>query len=255
MLWFEEGDGAAVYEDGDLLAVIPGWADLTRSMPGYARDAIGETAFAWALAEAMEGLGPRVAKAAAYWQWRRADGAWASFQQFVMGHLDSRVGTAGRYWDGSGGRMPTIGITERPPERGRDYTIVSTVGMSCQRMPTVEQYIDRPEAYARVELALATRGDAREAARLFLWLAQYPWHSVTWLGHGHTAKWYHEPATFPMGSGFHGVLLTADPPGLPDLSGFTFGGEAVRWLWLAPITEQELQAPGPLHLPSDRYIR
>ena len=84
-----------------------------------------------------------------------------------------------------------MGITERPPERGRNHTVLSTVGMSCQRMPTVEQYIDRPEAYARVELAVATRGDAREAARLFLWLAQYPWHSVTWLGHGHTAKWYH----------------------------------------------------------------
>ncbi|MCG5219032.1 suppressor of fused domain protein [Streptosporangium soli] len=253
VLWFEEGDGVVLYEDGELLAVIPGWADLTRNMPGYARDAIGETVFAWAMEEALEGLAPRLAKAASYWEWRRADGAWTSFQQFVMGHLDSRVGTAGRYWDAGGGRLPAVGITERPPERGRDHTILSTVGMSCQRMPTVEQYIDRPEAYARIELAVATRGDAREVARLFLWLAQYPWHSVTWLGHGHTAKWYHEPETFPLGSGYHGVIMLADPPGLPDLSGFAFGGEAVRWLWLAPVTEAELH--GEIRLPQNRLIR
>ncbi|MDF5752728.1 suppressor of fused domain protein [Spongiactinospora sp. TRM90649] len=251
VLWFEEGDGAALYEGNELLAVIPGWADMTRGMPGYSRDAIGETSFAWGLDEAMEGLSPRVTKAAAYWQWRTADGAWPSFQQFVLGHLDVRVGTAGRYWDISGERLPTVGISERPPERDRAHTVLSTVGMSCQRMPTVEQYIDRPEAYARVELALATRGDAREAARLFLWLAQYPWHSVTWLGHGHSAKWYHEPATFPLGPGYAGVIMRADPPGVPDISGFAFGGEAVRWLWLAPATEAELR--GEARLPDSRF--
>jgi hypothetical protein len=254
-LWFEEGDGVALYEDDSLLAVIPGWADLVRGMPGYARDAIGETAFAWSLAEAMEGLGPRVARAAAYWRWRRGEDAWRSFQQLVLAHLDARSGPAGRYWDASGGRMPTIGITERPPHHHRDYTVVSTVGMSCQRMPTVEQYIDHPEAYARIELALATRGDPRQAARLFLWLGQYPWHSVTWLGHGHTAKWYHEPATFPLGPDYHGVVMLADPPGLPDLSGFTFGGDVVRWLWLVPLTAEELHEAGPgLHLPPERLV-
>ncbi|MFI0422036.1 suppressor of fused domain protein [Spongiactinospora sp. 9N601] len=252
VLWFEEGDGAALYEDGELLAVIPGWADMARGMPGYSREALGETSFAWALEEAMEGLAPRVAKAASYWEWRRSEGAWPSFQQFVLGHLDGRAGTAGRYWDASGGRLPTVGISERPPEHGRDHTILSTVGMSCQRMPTVEQYIDHPETYARIELALATRGDPREAARLFLWLGQYPWHSVTWLGHGHTARWYHEPATFPLGSDYRGVIMRADPPGMPDLSGFAFGGEAVRWLWLAPVTEAELHED--VRLPPSRFI-
>nr|BFE87395.1 hypothetical protein GCM10020093_099960 [Planobispora longispora] len=155
-LWFEEGDGVALYENDELLAVIPGWADMTRAMPGYSRDAIGETPFAWSLEEASEGLAPRLDKARAYWEWRGGDGAWASFQQFVMGHLDRAVGSAGRFWDAGGGRLPTVGITERPPERGRRYSILSTVGMSCQRMPTVEQYIDRPDAYARVELAVAT---------------------------------------------------------------------------------------------------
>ncbi|RCG30755.1 suppressor of fused domain protein [Sphaerisporangium album] len=238
VLWFEEGDGAALYRNGDLLAVIPGWADLERGMPGYARDAVGESPFAWSLDEALEGLAPRIAKARSYWEWRHGDGAWQSFQQFVMSHLDSRVGPPARYWDIGGDRLPTVGITERPQN---GYTVLSTVGMSCQRMPTVEQYIDRPDAYTRIELAIATRGEPAEAAQLFLWLARYPWHSITWLGHGHTARWYGAPATFPLGRGHEGVLMLDTVPGLPDLSGFAFGGDEVRWLWLIPLTDHELR--------------
>jgi hypothetical protein len=26
---------------------------------------------------------------------------------------------------------------------------------------------------------------------------------------------------------------------VPDLSGFSFGGDPVRWLWVVPITERE----------------
>jgi Suppressor of fused protein (SUFU). len=244
VLWFEEGDGVALFEDGTLLAVIPGWADMERGMPGYARDAIGETPFAWSLEEAMEGLAPRVAKARAYWDWRRSPGAWESYRRLVLAHLDAKVGPAGRYWDISGGRMPAIGVTERPAVPGRDYAVLSTVGMSCQRMPQVEQYIDRPDAHARVELAIATRGDARAGARLMLWLAGYPWHSVTWLGHGHTARWYHEAATFPVPGGYHGVLMLAELEHLPDLSGFAVGGDVVRWLWLVPVTDAELRSVG-----------
>ena len=32
LVWFEEGDGAALYEDGRMIAVIPGWAG--REFPG-----------------------------------------------------------------------------------------------------------------------------------------------------------------------------------------------------------------------------
>ncbi|RJL21748.1 suppressor of fused domain protein [Bailinhaonella thermotolerans] len=244
VLWFEEGDGVALLERGELLAVIPGWGDPARGMPGYARDALGETPLAWPLAEALEGLGPRVDKAGSYWRWRRGEGAWETFQQFIMGHLDTRLGPGARYWDAGGDLLPTVGITEHPPARDRAYTMLSTVGMSCQRMPTVEQYVEDPGSYARIELAIATRGDSKQAARLFLWLARYPWHSVTWLGHGHTAKWYHEPATFPLGHAWQGVLMLADVrrlpgPEVPDLSGFSFGGDPVTWLWLIPITEAE----------------
>ena len=83
-----------------------------------------------------------------------------------------------------------------------------------------------------------------DAARIFLWLAQYPWREATWLGGGHCLPWYHEPATFPLGGGNEAVLLLDKPssllgPEVPDLSGFRVGGEAVRWLWIVPVSERE----------------
>jgi hypothetical protein len=243
-LWFEEGDGVAVIEGGQLLAVIPGWSDMARGMPGYSRDVIGQTPFGWSLDDAMEGLGPRADRATAFWRWRQRDDSWATFQRSALGHLLARLGPGARYWDVGGGKQPPVGVSERPPTPQRPYTVLSTVGMSCQRMPAMEQAMEDPGACARIELAIATTLPSPDAARVFLWLAQYPWRAVTWFGTGHTIRWYHEPATFPLGRGNEAVLLLDDPsalpgPDAPDMSGFSVGGDLVRWLWIIPVTERE----------------
>jgi hypothetical protein len=116
--------------------------------------------------------------------------------------------------------------------------------MCSQRMPVVEQLREDVSPEARIELAIATTMPSTDAARIFLWLAQYPWREVTWFGPGHSLRWYHEPATFPLGGGNAGVLLLDEPaallgPEACDLSGFTFAGDAVRWLWVVPISERE----------------
>jgi hypothetical protein len=243
-VWLEEGDGAAILENGELLAVIPGWADLATGMPGYSRDVIGQTPFGWSLDDALEGLELRVRQSAQFWRWRASAGSWHLFQEALLGHLLTRLGPGGHYWDVSGGKTPTVGVSERPPLRNRPYTVLTTVGMSCQRMPVVEQTGDGAVAKARVELALATTMPSAEAARIFLWLAQFPWREVTWLGSGHSIPWYHEPATFPLGGGNEAVLLLDDParlpgPEVPRLDGFRASNEPVRWLWLIPINERE----------------
>ena len=243
-LWLEEGDGVVLLEYGGLLAVLPGWSDMSRGMPGYCRDVIGQTPFGWSLDEAMEGLGPRTAEAEDFWRWRADKGAWADFQQSVLGHLLGKLGPGGRYWDVGGGKQPLVGVSERPPTAQRPYTVLSTVGMSCQRMPVIEQMGALANEGARIELAIATTMPSTDAARIFLWLGQYPWREVAWLGAGHCIPWYHEPATFPLGGGHEAVLLLDKPgsllgPDVPDLSGFSFGGEAVRWLWIVPVSDRE----------------
>src|SRR6266851_835751 len=212
-LWFEEGYGVAVVEGGQLLAVIPGWCDMSKGMPGYSRDVIGQTPFGWSLDDAMEGLGPRADRATAFWRWRASEDAWGGFQKAVLGHLLGRLGPGARYWDVSAGKQPIAGVSERPPTRSRPFTVLTTIGMSCQRMPVIEQYAEDASSCARIELALATTMPSPEAARIFLWLAQYPWRAVTWFGPGHSIRWYHEPATFPLGGGNTAVRCSTSPPG------------------------------------------
>src|SRR5689334_3200670 len=252
-LWFEEGDGVAILEQGQPLAVMDGWSDTGRGISGYSRDVIGETPFGRSLDDAMEGLAPRLEQARAYWRWRESATGWEQFQQALLGHLKPRLGTGGHYWDASAGHQPQTGVTERPPGPDRPYTTLSTVGMSCQRMPVVEQVLKDPSGYARIELALATTLPAAQAARVFLWLATYPWRAVTWFGPGHSVRWHGEPATFPLGGGGEAVLLLdnagsprgAGPalpgPQPPNMSGFGFGGDPVRWLWIVPISERDRQ--------------
>ena len=233
-VWFEEGDGVAVLENGELLSVIPGWADAARSMPGYSRGVIGRTPFGWSLADAIEGLAPRTRRARAFWRWRGDERAWEAFQQAVLAHLGAAFGPGAHYWDAALGRQPVVSMSEYPPAPGRPYTVLSTVGMSCQRMPAVEQRVADAGEYARIELAMATTLPSARAAQVFLWLAQFPWRAVTWLGPGHSVRWPGDPGTFPLGDG-EAVLLLGDPaalggPPAPDLSGFSFGGDPVRWL-------------------------
>jgi hypothetical protein len=261
-LWLEEGDGVAILEHGRPLAVITGWSDSSRGMPGYSSDVIGQTPFGWSLDEALEGLAPRLERSRSYWRWRQSASGWEQFQQELLGHLQPRLGPGGHYWDASAGHQPVTGVTERPGGPHRPYTVLSSVGMSCQRMPAVEQVLEDPSGYARIELALATTLPSAQAARVFGWLATYPWRAVTWFGPGHSVRWYHDPATFPLGGGegYSSVLLLDSPgspgspgggerspgrtlagPEPPDLSGFTFGGDPVRWLWIIPISEPDRQ--------------
>jgi hypothetical protein len=76
VVWFEEGDGVALMEAGQPLCVIPGWSEMDRGVPGYAREAIGRSPFAFALDDEIDELGPRILQAEAFWEWRRGPGAW-----------------------------------------------------------------------------------------------------------------------------------------------------------------------------------
>jgi hypothetical protein len=244
-LWFEEGDGVAVLENGQPAAVLPGWSDMDRGIPGYSRDVIGRTPFGLSLDDVMAGLAPRLERSRAHWRWLQSASGWPRYRAGLLAHLEARLGSAGHYRDTSPGRQPLIGVTEWPSAPHRPYRVLSTVGMSCQRMPAVDQVLDDPSGYARIELAVATTLPGSQAAQVLTWLAPYPWHAVTWLGPGHTVRWYYQPGQLPPGGGEAVLLL--DSPGVlpgpepPDLSGFTFGGDPVRWLWIVPIRERDRQ--------------
>lgn len=237
-VWFEEGDGIALYDEEGMLAVLPGWAGPD-SLPGYAREATSPTPSAAPLSGALEQFTPRADRARGYWTWRNAPGNWEGYQQELAAHVMSRLGPATGYWP-LGDTPPQV-VAERHGT-GTEHVAV-TVGMSGQRMPTVEQYVDDPGPHSRVELAVAGLGAGDTDILLLRWLAMHPWRAATWLGARHTVKW--PGPGFPLPEPFTGVLLVDEPsllagPSAPDLSGFSVHGDRVRFLWLVPVSDEEI---------------
>ena len=95
-------------------------------------------------------------------------------------------------------------------------------------------------ASPRAELIWYTRASSRDYAVMLAWLAEYPFIDGTWLGHGHTVRWYK-----PLfeGSELHHYWLI--PPlvtqhrKMPER--VRVKGNPVHLWWVVPITIAELE--------------
>ena len=237
LVWFEEGDGVALYEGSRMLAVVPGWASGD-GCPGYSIFAALEAPLAWPLAdEALVNLGRRVQKARDYWQRRHEEGSWTGIQQAGLQFLEERLGTHVRYWAADGGNWPPLAVCLFRPSKHPGIAIYASIGMGAQAMPGVEMVTDNPERFRRVELAIATRKEEDWAPLLLRSIMEVPWKNRTWIGDGHTLL-------YTTGNS-DAVLLTGDPPHgptapTPDLSGCVdASGEPVTYLWALCISNAE----------------
>ncbi|HEX6443921.1 MAG TPA: suppressor of fused domain protein [Streptosporangiales bacterium] len=237
-VWFEEGDGVALFDSEGMLAVLPGWAGPD-TLPGYAREAVSPSPSAAPLQGAVEQFGPRAERARAYWDWRNRPTSWQEYQAELQNHVASRLGPPQGVWPLGNGVPPVLAQRHGT---GAEH-IALTIGMSGQRMPTVEQHTGDPGPQSRIELAVAGLGENNADLLLLNWLARYPWRAASWLGSRHFVRWPGDG--FPLGAPFAGVLLVDEPsllagPPAPDLSGHDVFGDRVRFLWLVPITEDEM---------------
>lgn len=105
---------------------------------------------------------------------------------------------------------------------------------------------DRPMAvppgtseFSRAELIWYTRSSSRQYAVMLCWLAEFPFIDSTWIGHGHTVRWY-EPLF--EGSALHHYWII--PPLVRQHRGMAekvrIGGDPVHLWWVVPITQAEL---------------
>ncbi len=237
ILWLEEGDAAALLEDGKILALIPGWAWREEGFPGYARYAVGTTPFAWTLREAEAALAPRVERSRAYWNTMEGD-YWPALQQQGLEAMEAFFGPHEQYYAIDGGKFPPKALVTGRRE-GVRYGF--TLGVSALCQPVVEQYWSQePEKHRRMELAFA----AREGIPEDRWMAalgrisgmtNLPWGEITCLGQGHTVACGESIPGFP-------ALLLLDQRRLEGTAAPDFPpvmGEPVSLLWAIPITQEE----------------
>jgi hypothetical protein len=250
LVWFEEGDGAALLHRGQPFAVVPPWAGV-EDFAGYAAEAVGQQSLASPLdPEALAALGGRIDAAHRYWEWRAGQESWRDIQQAGIRHLESRLGSQLRYWAADGGEFPQRAVVLFQPREPAGVSVFATIGMSGQAMPQVEIYVDNPAPFRRIELAIATEGQPEWAPRLLSSMMSMPWQEITWLGHGHTYSWQGAENTGGTPETF---LLLVDPPrdpagrgffrrgaAAPDLYGLNArNGDPVTYLWVVPISSNE----------------
>jgi hypothetical protein len=236
--WFEEGNGAALLEGTEVLAIIPPWSGMS-GFNGYARDCIAETPLAWPL-QHDNVLLERISAAEAYWQeWDDPD-YWDAFSAPRIAALEQQLGPHSKYFAIDGEEWPPKALLRFDRE---DSFILVTMGLSLLPQPNVEMFVEDPRSCRRIELAAAfdRRCPEDQVARFGSYVSGqsgYPWAHQTWFGDGHTAPCDSIPA-FCGGNRFPAVLMTSRMPEVSSIQIPAFRGDPIKLLWLVPITEQE----------------
>jgi hypothetical protein len=239
IVWFEEGDGAALVENGDILAVVPTW-DKATGFEGYARDCIAKSPLAWPM-PAGDGLRQRVQRAAAWWaSWEDDGDPWTPYRDAAIESLASAFGEPVHYYASGEDEWPPLAVLRFHRE---DVVYLLTCGMGLRPQPRVELAYTDPTPHRRVELALAMDPALVDAGKgaIITWLGsqgRFPWHFRTFLGTGHTMPCDGLPRS-AVAAAFNSQLWLKDPPGVPAARFPDFRGDPVSVLWGLPITSAE----------------
>jgi suppressor of fused protein SUFU len=241
IVWFEEGDAAALLEGESILAIIPCWSGQ-KGFNGYARDCTAETPVAWPLTPDNV-LRDRVRGAEECWRTWDVGNPWLPVQEAGVNAVTAALGAPTNYYAIDGGAWPPQAMLRCVHG---DAVVLVTCGMQLRPQPTVELYAEDAQPLRRIELGLAIDPRLFELApdRVMRWLsaqAKYPWSRLSWFGQHHTMPCDSMP-TGPSGRSFTGMLFLRDPPDAPPIGFPPFRKDPVTLLWLIPITggEREL---------------
>jgi hypothetical protein len=229
--WLPEGNGAALFEREELLAVIPpqsGHGDFH----GYARDCVGQGPVAWEMPKGPA-LAHRFEEAAAFWSaWET--NLWPDIQDRLIESIEATLGKHSSYYAIDDDKWPPRALLRIPTQAG---TVLITIGMSILPQPDLET--DNARELRRVELGVLlpkswSDASVQRFASYMSGQASTPWARLTWLGPGHTVEcdaWSSSDLT--------AALLVREHPGLPRVALPAQFSDPVSVLWLVPITERE----------------
>jgi len=259
VVWFEEGNGAALRRketpssEPETLAVIPPWSGL-EGFHGYAAGCAAESPLCWPMPDNPK-LQQRIEAAAEFWNACESDDRpFAKLQPAILSAYGSAFSISNpdqqRYFAIDGGHFPPRGLSRFQADEKSPMTI-ATVGLSLCSQPAVELFSEEPGQQRRMELAIRLTAEQAQDEELvesvskqISGLAAYPWRNLTWLGAGHTC-------------GLSDVLNDSSSALLVPDSQFaaanqqsavalpSFRGDPVNLLWLVPIThlqQQQLEA-------------
>ena len=237
IIWLEEGDGAALLENGMPIAIIPSWSGRG-GFYGYSKEAKGQGAFAWELNTSKE-LFQRIKDAQDFWaSWNNEINPFQIEQPKLLDVYKEFFGNSEKYFaiDGEEGPPRGLFIVD-----SKEKTIFATVGLSLFPMPQVEIYTENRLELNRLELGLMLdskhcKSNIQSIAEWFSGICSIPWGNITFLGEGHTILF--DAFNHPK---FKSVLLTQKVSSIPKIELENYKNSVVNFLWLIPVTEKERQ--------------
>ncbi|MRT05352.1 suppressor of fused domain protein [Ewingella americana] len=241
ILWNESDDGAALWYQGLLLAVIPGWSLYIDHSVCYSAGCIKQNPLTFPLGSASTNTQYELAdKTRQFWRdWQQEDhNPWPKIQRKFLASYEERFGPSVKYYGIDQGNWPPMAISQH--EDGENYYFF-TLGMSIRPMPQIDIiFNDEAREHRRIELAFAvgkeyvTEENAVQMASALSGYAQLPWTTLSWLGEGHTLI---SPMA-PLGYEGHVVSSALCSPSskmtLPDSY-----GDPVNQFWISPIFTAE----------------
>ena len=238
VIWFEEGNGAALVESNQILTIIPPWSGY-EGFHGYARDCTADNRIAWPLTADNE-LHERMRLADEYWKLWDDEEYWTKYSSLLIEPLEAVLGPHSKYYAIDGDKWPPKALLRFDlPDR----FILVTVGVSLLPQPGCERYTDDPSDIRRIELAAAfdTGCPVEQVNKFGSYLSgqsRYPWTAWSWLGLGHTVDCESTPQACG-GKQFSSALLSTRLPGTPKFKWPSFRGDPINLLWYLPISDGE----------------
>lgn len=240
VVWTEEGDGAALLYNGEILSVILN--DVYDQCPGYARDCTAPTTFAWPLGKDDVKVNPiikRIRKAQEFWEnWD--DNTWSDAADEYLKYIEENLGAQKEIYSIDGGKWPpkVMSLIEKG-----DTTYIFTVGVSLRPQPQVQKYFSNSSDFKRFELAFAIKSELLEKNKenILQYLSNVtclPWVNIGWISNGHTMRC---DVLNDNEIKFSNVLFINNMfiENAPDLKFRNYRGDRVNILWLIPLTEEE----------------
>ncbi|MEM9413103.1 MAG: suppressor of fused domain protein [Planctomycetota bacterium] len=257
IVWFEEGNAAALFEKEQLIAVIPPWSGVD-GFHGYALECVGESSIVWPLFQ-QESLLKRIHNAIQFWSQcgNESEHPFAQLQPKLLEAYNDRFGSEHTYYSLDGGNFPPRGAIAFDQT---DELVILTVGMSFRPMPNVEMAVEQPAILRRIELGIRlpkknSVGPIEPVLEQLSGLVAYPWIRQTWFGHGHTCQFDGFKDWF--GSSFDtGQLITSQQLTVwKSLAMPEFRSDPIQLLWIVPTTSEDAQAFSRGELDVDDLIK
>ncbi|MBV4367690.1 suppressor of fused domain protein [Erwinia sp. BNK-24-b] len=235
VVWTPGDDGAALWYQGQLLAVIPGWSLYQDKQVSFSAGCIKENRLTAPLGSAStNAYYEQAVKDRHFWRDWHDGHLWEPVQRDMLRCYEAQYGDSLKYYSIDQGNWPPMAISQHY-HQGSWYFL--TLGMCIRPMPWVDFLYEDATHHRRTELAMAidaevmSEENAVQMASALANFAHFPWARLSWLGEGHTLS----SAVAPVG--FEGFLLSAELGErftLPQRE-----GEKVSLLWATPVTAAE----------------